>query len=44
MASTPIDPKNLPRINEGDWPVPKLIGLLLFVLASFFVFIYYVSP
>jgi hypothetical protein len=43
MASS-TDPKNLPRVNEGDWTVPKLIALLVFALGSFFAFIYYVSP
>ncbi len=42
MATT--DPKNLPRIVEGDWTVPKLIGLIFFVLGTFFTLIYYVSP
>lgn len=44
MAQATHDPKNLPRIHEGDWTVPKLLGLLLFTLGAFFVFIYYVSP
>lgn len=42
MATT--NPKDLPRVNEGDWTVPKLIGLILFTLGSFLTFIYYVSP
>lgn len=42
MATT--NPKDLPRVHEGDWTVPKLIGLIFFTLGSFLVFIYYVSP
>lgn len=42
MSTT--NPKDLPRVNEGDWTVPKLIGLTIFTLGSFLTFIYYVSP
>jgi hypothetical protein len=44
MATLQTDHKNLPRVHEGDWTVPKLVALLLFVLGAFFCFIYYVSP
>lgn len=42
MATT--NPKDMPRVHDGDWTPPKLIALLVFVLAAFFCFIYYVSP
>lgn len=42
MATT--NPKDLPRVHEGDWTVPKLIGLILFTVGTFLCFIYYVSP
>ena len=38
------NPKDLPRVHEGDWTVPKLVGLIFFTLGTFLTFIYYVSP
>lgn len=32
------------EVPTDDWSVPKLIGLGLLVLGTFFVFIYNVSP
>ena len=31
-------------VTTDDWTVPKLLGIAVVVLGSFFVFIYNVSP
>jgi hypothetical protein len=41
MSSESSDSNQVPT---DDWTVPKLLGLAVLVLGSFFVFIYYASP
>lgn len=41
MSSEAIDTETVPTDN---WSVPKLIGLVVLVLGTFFVVIYSVSP
>lgn len=38
------DHENTDHVPTDDWTVPKLIGIAVVVLGSFFIFIYNVSP